>query len=171
LGRGRRRNGRGLYSREKARKDDKTCPVGIKTLRLRLYGMRRAQGHGPTEPVAGRGREAHHVGSLRRLAAVASSSISFLQERRSNFGARLARKRTRFTVTERGYSMPSLTTQWTAVSAGNHEPRPITSAVNVERVSAAGPRRVIPMTRMKSRTMSFFFSFFLRTHDRGDLDK
>jgi hypothetical protein len=41
---------------EKARKDDKTCQVGIKTLRLRLYGMRRAQGHGPTEPVAGRGR-------------------------------------------------------------------------------------------------------------------
>ena len=29
------------------------CQVGIKTLRLRLYGMRRAQGHGPTEPVAG----------------------------------------------------------------------------------------------------------------------
>jgi hypothetical protein len=45
------------------------CQVGIKTLRLRLYGMRRAQGHGPTEPVAGRGRKKRHVGSLRRLAA------------------------------------------------------------------------------------------------------
>jgi hypothetical protein len=45
-----------VLSLKRQGRNDKTCPVGIKTLRLRLYGMRRAQGHGPTEPVAGRGR-------------------------------------------------------------------------------------------------------------------
>lgn len=77
--------------------------VGIKTLRLRLYGMRRAQGHGPTEPVAGRGREA----SCRVLEKVSRCSQQFdlvSSGTEVGFGARLARERTRFTITERGYS-------------------------------------------------------------------
>jgi hypothetical protein len=99
---------------KRQRKDDKTCQVGIKTLRLRLYGMRRAQGHGPTEPVAGRGRKKHHVGSLRKVSRRSQQFDLVSPGTKVWFGARLARKRTRFTVTERGYSAQS-STQCTAV--------------------------------------------------------
>lgn len=97
------------------------CQVGIKTLRLRLYGMRRAQGHGPTEPVAGRGREA----SCRELEKVSRCSQQFdlvSSGTEVGFGARLARERTRFTITERGYSPQFDQTVDCGVSGGTTSP-------------------------------------------------
>jgi hypothetical protein len=153
------------------------CQVGIKTLRLRLYGMRRAQGHGPTEPVAGRGREA----SCRELEKVSRCSQQFdlvSSGTEVGFGARLARERAFHPSLSAG-TVPTLTKRWTAVSAGEPRARPITSAVtwrvrsSEERTRTEGNL----MTRLESRRtksfffLFFFFGFFLRTEDNRDLDK
>jgi hypothetical protein len=137
------------------------CQVGIKTLRLRLYGMRRAQGHGPTEPVAGRGREA----SCRELEKVSRCSQQFdlvSSGTEVGFGARLARERTRFTITERGYSPQFDQTVDCGVSGGTTSPTDHKCG-DLESPLVRGERTEGNlMTRLESRTKSFFFfSFFL----------
>jgi hypothetical protein len=116
--------------------------------------------------------EKRHVGSLRRLAAVASSSISFLQEREVEFGARLARERTRFTITERGYSTQFDHTVDCGVSGGTTSP--ITSAVTWRVRWSEEWTKGNLVTRVESRTMRvffFFFFFFFGSFVGGDLDK
>ena len=66
--------------------------------------------------------EKRHVGSLRRLAAVASSSISFLQERRSGLALGWQGNARVSPITERGYCTQFEHTVDCGVNGGSTRP-------------------------------------------------